>query len=78
MVIWHPLRTNPLDHVGDLISGECGTRITLEHGIRGFTVTADKPIDRQIAECSNFTACQALNTWGARIVSLNPNTGKNE
>ena len=72
-MIWHLLRTNPLDCIGKPIVTDTGATVTLELvetgpvAERGFLVTASAPLNRRLAGLSNLSACYALNSWGARL-----------
>ena len=74
IMIWHPLRTNPLDCIGRRIVTDTGAEVRIafrESGPvseRGFVLSAGAPLNRRIAGLSNLSACYALNAWNAQLV----------
>jgi len=65
MTIWHPLATNPIDHVGKAMSGEYGVKITLSQDMVGdFTADIIGPfVPRRFEGLSNTDACALLTKW---------------
>lgn len=68
---WHPLRTNPLDHIGETFTGEGGATIKLTYAEPsprnpgGFGIDISGPVTRNLRGLSNIDACGVLNTWNA-------------